>query len=99
MFSHCYFFRTRLIVFCVLGTLIAPAMALAAESTEHEPLSLKAAPLFQIGEFSVTNSILASWIVALAMILFAQIATRNIKPSRGCKTWEWLVESLYTSSQ
>jgi len=79
MFSHCYFFRTRLTVLCALGTLIAPAMALAAEPTEHETLSLKAAPLFQIGSFSVTNSMLVSWIVALAVILFAQIATRNIK--------------------
>ena len=72
-------------------------MALAAEPTEHEALSLKAAPLFQIGEFSVTNSMLVSWIVALAMILFAQIATRNIKtvPTGVQNFWEWMVESLY----
>jgi len=40
---------------------------------------------------------LVSWIVALAVILFAQIATRNIKtvPSGVQNFWEWLVESLY----
>ena len=97
MFSHRYFLRTKLVALCALGTLIAPAIALAAEPTEHETLSLKAAPLFQIGEFSVTNSMLASWIVALAVILFAQIATRNIKtvPTGAQNFWEWLVESLY----
>ncbi len=97
MFLHRYFFRTRLVALCALGALIAPAAALAAEPTEHETLSLKAAPLFQIGEFSVTNSMLASWIVALAVILFAQIATRNIKtvPTGAQNFWEWLVESLY----
>ena len=97
MFLHRYFLRTKLVALCALGTLIAPAIALAAEPTEHETLSLKAAPLFQIGEFSVTNSILASWIVALAVILFAQIATRNIKtvPTGAQNFWEWLVESLY----
>src|SRR5438128_6566193 len=40
---------------------------------------------------------LVSWIVALAVILFAQIATRNIKtvPTGAQNFWEWLVESLY----
>ena len=97
MFSHRYFLQTKLVVLCAIGALIAPAGALAAEPTEHETLSLKAAPLFQIGKFSVTNSMLVSWIVALAVILFAQIATRNIKtvPTGAQNFWEWLVESLY----
>ena len=40
---------------------------------------------------------LVSWIVALAVIFFAQIATRNIKtvPTGVQNFWEWLVESLY----
>jgi F-type H+-transporting ATPase subunit a len=97
MFLHRYFFRTRLVALCAIGALLAPVAALAAEPAEHETLSLKAAPLFQIGKFSVTNSMLVSWIVALAVILFAQIATRNIKtvPSGVQNFWEWLVESLY----
>src|SRR5881392_832041 len=97
MFSHRYFFRTKLVVLCTIGALIVPALAMAAEPSEHETLSLKAAPLFQIGKFSVTNSMLVSWIVALAVILFAQIATRNIKtvPTGTQNFWEWLVESLY----
>ena len=72
-------------------------MALAAEPAEHETLSLKAAPVFQIGKLWVTNSMLASWIVALAVIVFAQIATRNIRtvPTGAQNFWEWLVESLY----
>ncbi len=97
MFSHRYFFRTRLVALCAIGALIAPVAALAAEPAEHEALSLKAAPLFQIGKFSVTNSMLVTWIVALAVILFAQIATRKIKPvPTGVQNfWEWLVERLY----
>jgi F-type H+-transporting ATPase subunit a len=97
MFSHRHFLRTKLVVLCAIGALTAPAVALAAEPIEQETLSLKAAPLFQIGKFSVTNSMLVSWIVALAVILFAQIATRNIKtvPSGAQNFWEWLVESLY----
>ena len=97
MFSHRSFFRTKLVALCTIGTLIVPAVALAAEPVEHETLSLKAAPLFQIGQFSVTNSMLVSWVVALAVIFFAQIATRNLKtvPTGAQNFWEWLVESLY----
>ena len=38
-----------------------------------------------------------SWIVAVGLIVFAQLATRNIKevPSGAQNFWEWLVESLY----
>jgi F-type H+-transporting ATPase subunit a len=97
MFSHRCFFRTKLVTLCAIGALIVPAVALAAEAAQHETPSLKAAPLFQIGQFSVTNSMLASWIVALVVILFAQLATRNIKtvPTGAQNFWEWLVESLY----
>ena len=97
MFSHRYFLRTKLIALFVIGTLIAPAMSFAAETAEHETLPLKATPLFQIGKFSVTNSMLVCWIVALGVIIFAQIATRNVKtvPSGAQNFWEWLVESLY----
>jgi F-type H+-transporting ATPase subunit a len=70
---------------------VAPAQA------EHEAVPLKAAPLIQIGKFAVTNSMLLTWIVAASIIVFAQIATRNLKPiPSGIQNfWEWLVESLY----
>jgi F-type H+-transporting ATPase subunit a len=50
----------------------------------------------QIGPFSITNSMVVTWIVALLIIIFAQIATRNIRevPQGAQNFWEWLVESL-----
>jgi F-type H+-transporting ATPase subunit a len=97
MFPHRYLFRKTLIALCAIGLLTAPRLAWAAESAEHETLSLKAVPLFQIGGFPVTNSILVTWVVALVVIIFAQHATRNIQtiPSGSQNRWEWLVESLY----
>ncbi len=91
MFPHRYFCKSLVLLTGVL----LPAAARAAETGETLPL--KPTPLFQIGDFTVTNSMLVSWIVALAVILFAQIATRNIKavPSGAQNFWEWLVESLY----
>ena len=72
-----------------------PAASPVAE--KHETIPLKAAPLFTIGKFTITNSMMVSWVVALGIIVFAQAATRNIKqiPSGAQNFWEWLVEGLY----
>lgn len=47
--------------------------------------------------FPITNSMIVSWIVALGLIAFAQVATREMMPiPRGAQNiMEWLVESLY----
>jgi F-type H+-transporting ATPase subunit a len=60
-------------------------------------VSLKPIRVFQIGNFGITNSMLVTWIVAVGLIVFAQIATRNIKsiPSGIQNFWEWLVEGLH----
>lgn len=51
----------------------------------------------QIGPFSITSSMVVTWVVALVIILFSRIATRNIQqvPGGAQNFWEWLVESLY----
>ena len=45
----------------------------------------------------ITNSMLVTWIVALALILFARMATRRMRevPAGAQNFWEWLIESLY----
>jgi F-type H+-transporting ATPase subunit a len=47
--------------------------------------------------FPITNSMVVTWLVAAGLIIFAQLATRNIQqvPSGIQNFWEWLVESLY----
>ena len=67
------------------------------EQAEHG-LSQKAEEIAHFANFSVTNSIVVTWIVALGLIVFARIATRNMKPvPAGLQNFfEWLVESLYS---
>jgi F-type H+-transporting ATPase subunit a len=79
-------------LFC---SVVFAAPTLAAET--EAPLPLKATPIFQIGKFAVTNSMLVTWIVAAAIIIFAQIATRRVQaiPSGAQNFWEWMVEGLY----
>lgn len=69
----------------------------AAAHAEHSEGLPAAAPHIQVGPFSVTNSMIMTWIVALGIIIFARLATRNIKsvPEGAQNFWEWLVESLY----
>jgi F-type H+-transporting ATPase subunit a len=79
---------------------VAPMKLAAAEEpvrTEEEALPLKPAELFRIGKFTVTNSMLVTWVVATGIIVFAQMATRKIKaiPSGIQNFWEWLVEGLH----
>ena len=69
----------------------------AAAAPEKHEMSTKADTIGHIGSFPITNSMLVTWMVALGVIVFAQIATRNMKavPDGLQNFWEWMVESLY----
>src|SRR5207342_3631243 len=47
--------------------------------------------------FPVTNSMLVTWIVAVGLIVFAQLATRRMSqvPGGAQNFMEWIVEALY----
>ena len=96
-----YFFRCLLSIFVVLCVCSFAASLIAAEAPAAEAkeaaVPLHPAKLVQFGKFAITNSMLVTWIVAAGVIVFAQMATRKIKPipSGMQNFWEWLVESLY----
>jgi F-type H+-transporting ATPase subunit a len=68
---------------------------------EEQGLPTKAVSLTHIntpfGPFNITNSMVVTWVVALALIIFAQVATRDMKevPEGAQNFWEWMVESLH----
>lgn len=74
------------------------AGAVGAEGAAHHELTAKAVELWNIGGLPITNSMLVTWIVAIALILFVQIATRRMSlvPSGAQNFVEWLVEGLYS---
>jgi F-type H+-transporting ATPase subunit a len=78
--------------------LILPAVLAVAPIGAHadEQLTLNA-PRFQVGPVMITNSMLETWIVAVVIIVFAQLATRTMKevPEGAQNFVEWLVEGLY----
>ena len=67
-----------------------------AEPAEHG-LSQKAVEIARPFGFPITNSMVVTWIVAVGLIVFAQLATRKMTqvPGGAQNFLEWLVESLY----
>jgi F-type H+-transporting ATPase subunit a len=65
--------------------------------TEEHGLSAKAVEIARPFNFRITNSMVVSWIVAIGLIVFAQVATRDMKqvPGSAQNFLEWLVEGLY----
>ncbi len=72
------------------------ATAAAAESEGHG-LPRKAVEIGRPFGFPVTNSMVVSWIVAVGLIVFARIATRDMQqvPGGAQNFLEWLVGGLY----
>ncbi len=73
----------------------------AGHDVEHAahhglPAAASEIPAFKIGPLQVTNSMLVTWIVAAAVLIFARLATARMKevPDGAQNFWEWLVESL-----
>ncbi len=102
--QYCFSFRLSLSILAVLCGCALATSALATEPArgqakeQHEAaVPLKPAELVHIGKFAITNSMLVTWVVATGIIVFAQLATRKIKPvpSGAQNFWEWMVESLY----
>jgi F-type H+-transporting ATPase subunit a len=67
-----------------------------AEPVGHG-LSQKAVELARPFGFPITNSMVVTWIVALGLIVWAQVATRRMTqvPGGAQNFLEWLVEGLY----
>jgi F-type H+-transporting ATPase subunit a len=76
-----------------------PGTDARAASPESEEMSLprNAVEIARPFGFPITNSMAVSWVVALGLIVFAQLATRSMKPvPDGAQNFlEWLVAGLY----
>jgi F-type H+-transporting ATPase subunit a len=74
---------------------VAPGVPVAKHAEEGLPAN--AVEIGRFGPVPITNSMVVMWIVAVGLIIFAQIATRQMKeiPSGAQNFWEWMVECLY----
>lgn len=72
----------------------------SAESSKKESgihISLTAEPIYHLGSFKITNSLLTSWIAILFLSVFAFLATRQLKkiPGNLQQIAEIVVEGIY----
>ena len=72
-------------------------LALSLSEPARHGLSQKALEIAAPFGFPITNSMIVMWIVAAALILFAQLATRRLTdvPGGAQNFLEWLIEGLY----
>ena len=72
------------------------AAALPASASEAAGVATAAEALFHVGPLPVTNSMVTSWVVALALILAIRLAIRRpqLIPSRGQAIVENLVQGI-----
>lgn len=79
-----------------MSVLLPGLLLFAAEEQEHG-LSQYAIDIARPLGFPITNSMVVTWVVAVGLIVFARIATRNMKqvPEGAQNFLEWLVASLY----
>lgn len=68
-----------------------------ADGGGHHELTPDAPVITRVFGLPISNSMLVTWVVALGLIIFAQVATRNIQdvPQGAQNFWEWMVESLH----
>jgi F-type H+-transporting ATPase subunit a len=81
-----------------LVAVLSSVSSLAAQAaTQEHGLSQKAVEIARPFDFPITNSMVVTWIVALCLVLFAQLATKSMKqvPDGAQNFLEWLVETLY----
>jgi F-type H+-transporting ATPase subunit a len=88
--------RTLLIVGVTTALSAGPVLAASADGQEHG-LTQHALEVARPFGFPVTNSMVVTWVVATLLIIFARLATRNMKqvPDGAQNFLEWLVGSLY----
>ncbi len=86
--------RLVLVTLTVVGAFCTSDLAWAQE---HHRLSQSAVEIARPLGFPITNSMVVTWVVAIGLIVFAQVATRHMKevPDGSQNFLEWLVESLY----
>ena len=91
-----YAVTLALTLFWGLVTVGAAEVPAVAPAVAHG-LPPAAVPVLHLGPLVVTNSMLLSWVVALGLIIVAQLATRRMAlvPAGLQNFIEWLVESLY----
>jgi F-type H+-transporting ATPase subunit a len=80
-----------------IGVTVFSLLCLAFSEPVEHGLSQKAVEIARPFGFPITNSMVVTWVVAVGLIVFAQVSTRRMTdvPGGAQNLFEWLVESLY----
>jgi F-type H+-transporting ATPase subunit a len=93
----CLLVSSTCVVPAATGETASPATPKGEEGISAKALELWRIPLPGGDHLPITNSMFVTWLVAIGIIVFAQVATRAMKPvPEGAQNfWEWMVDGLY----
>lgn len=65
---------------------------------QQPTVSLPPEPVFQIGSFAITNSVITGWLTIIVLVVLAYFATRHLKiiPGRFQAAIEFVTDYIYT---
>ena len=80
-----------------IGVNVLELICLGLYEPVQHGLSQKAVEIARPFGFPITNSMVVTWVVALGLIVFAQLSTRHLSevPGRAQNLFEWLLEGIY----
>ena len=80
-----------------IGVNVLELICLGLYEPVQHGLSQKAVEIARPFGFPITNSMVVTWVVALGLIVFAQMSTRHLSevPGRAQNLFEWLLEGIY----
>src|SRR5687768_5542337 len=82
---------------CATARFMTSPLLICLSNPAAHGLSQSAVEIAAPFGFPITNSMIVMWIVAVALILFAQIATRRLAavPGGAQNLFEWIIEGIY----
>src|SRR5262249_19039344 len=88
--------RAQLAILFLFGSLISASASVASAAEPEHGLPQQAVEIAKPFGFPITNSMVVTWIVAAALIVFTRIATRSMKqvPDGAQHFLEWLIAGL-----
>jgi F-type H+-transporting ATPase subunit a len=87
----------RCLILITVFTALSAGHLYAAAETEEHGLPQQAVEIARPLGFPITNSMVVTWIVAVLLIVFSRVATRDMKhvPQGAQNFLEWLIGGLY----
>ena len=79
----------------ILVLLVAVAIAFGPSSARRISIQIKPEPLFEVGGFTITNTLLSGWLAVLLLIGLARLCTRHLVDTPAPLSLQNIIEAVF----